>query len=121
MGLASVLYLIEVIGNIGILLFASLLIGVVGMAVFLTVIFSLDDYSESNIKTRRGYIDLAKKCTVPMLILSAIVVTIPQKDTMYMMLGAKYLSDTTIPDKVKKAIGLKIDSYIDDLQSNKHE
>jgi hypothetical protein len=51
-----------------------------------------------------------------MIIVFLIVIITPTKQTMYLMLGSSYLSQSNIPAKVSAALELKLDDVIQKLK-----
>ena len=118
MNVTWALYFVDVIHSLDTMIglswflyFSALAIsGVVG-----AVSASLDN-SPDNLASKIFKI-LAKKWWA--FALSVVVaVAIPDKNTMYLMLGTSMLSTSNIPSKVSEAIELKIDSVIKELKSH---
>ncbi len=60
---------------------------------------------------------LIKKWWVISLLLIINIFT-PSKTTMYLMLGAKYLSDSNIPSQVSEILNLELKDILDDLKKS---
>jgi hypothetical protein len=115
MTLTTALYLTDFLNNIDCLL--ALLFGL-GCMVMLVAGFGKalcqDRYIDNNGTFERLWTAILKKWFI-VLILGIICCLLPNKNTMYMMLGASYLQDSTLPSKVSQALEIKLDEYIKEL------
>ena len=112
MKIETVIYLIEIISNIDNFLNAIFFLGITIMIISGAIyLLNIDD----NPNIARKMSKILKKFWFLPIVLS-INVFFPEKNSMYLMLGAKYLSQSNIPTKVEKALNLKIDNYIDELK-----
>lgn len=99
---------------------ASIIIGSGVFTLIIIVIWCMsnDGYSEklhdhvNNLVKR-----LIKKWWVISLLLIINIFT-PSKTTMYLMLGAKYLSDSNIPSQVSEILNLELKDILDDLKKS---
>lgn len=106
MGLAFWLYITDFVGNIdGLCLIVS-----VSYVILLVIVFIGDD-ADKDYKVLEYFF---KKWWI-LAIAIGISVFIPAQRTMYLMLGASYLSQSNVPDKVSKILDLKLDSIMADL------
>lgn len=106
MGLALWLYLTDFIGNID-----GLCIFVIIIYIVLLPVIAIVEHDDDESK---GLHCILRKWWIPVLAIF-ISVFIPAQRTMYLMLGASYLSQSKVPDKVSKVLDLKLDSIISDL------
>lgn len=116
MGLAFWLYITDFISNI------DVCCGMVWIIYLLVLgMFSFTwGASESN-ETIKLMSNLIKKTLklwwIPILAL-AFSIFIPNKRTVYLMLGASYLSQSNLPSKVSQILDLKLDNIIGELNKD---
>lgn len=115
MNIETVIYFAEVLPSInsaiGIILGLSFIIGFIGIFVIKNIIedcHNLKDADEWYTETKKTYL-LGIKIWIALLFLCSVI---PSERTIYLMLGANYLKNSTLPSKVEMAIEKKIDSYL---------
>lgn len=117
MTLTSCLYLVEVISNIDIILGGlislSALCFIVPTVIWIISIIVEDEHVYESISK---LFKLYYKKAWLFIILIALNVIIPNKKTMYLMLGTHYLSQSGITTKVLQALELKPDNAIEELK-----
>lgn len=118
MPIELVLYLIDFFCNLGFFCDAVFLIFLLGYVLTCIIYFvNLGDMSDSQAKQCKS---IMRKWWI-LLICALGIITIPNKSTMYLILGANYLSNSTIPAKVNEAISLKLDDVINEFKKEKKE
>lgn len=110
MSIEFILYLIDMLGNVsglitGILIASSLLL-------FILCFFSIDEYTEFKNTLGAKALAIFFKYSWLYILLALTTAFIPSQKTMYLMLGANYLKNSTLPSKVEIAISKKIDEYL---------
>lgn len=120
MTLAQILYLTEVVSNVGCVIgFIVLIFGI--STVILSFIWglttSMDGYSEDSILTVILKKIFSKSWVIGLCLL--VGTAIPSKETMYLMLGATYLQQSNLPTKVSEVLDLKLDDVIKQLKEKK--
>jgi len=117
MNLSGAIYLTEVIGNLSECLAITFWVGFfVLLFCGIAYLICLGDYKDCDGHYKKAYSALLRKYWV-LLLLLVINIPVPSKNSMYLMLGAKYLSTSELPAKVEKVLALKIDDYITELQN----
>jgi hypothetical protein len=120
MTITTWLYLINIVENINIIcgfFFAVLLIFIF---VMLITAFFYIDYDIKN-STSIDYLIKLKsifKLLPYMMLIIGINIIIPDKNTMYMMLGSSYLSRSDVPKKVAEIINYKLEDILTKLKSD---
>lgn len=111
MSIEMVLYLIGVLHNLGTFLGITLCMSIVAIIISGSVWFAVCDSVET-VKRLKGKLLLP----VWIFILTGLIsLAIPSQKTMYMMLTCNVANKSEIPEKVMKAIELKLDEYIDEV------
>ncbi len=114
MSITVMIYLIEVLNGINELFFILFVIGLPIIGISSLIYASLiSDHPDDPLLLNAIYI--LKKYWI-LIIVVVITILIPSKKSMYLMLGSKYISQSSVPTKVEKAITLKIDEYILDME-----
>lgn len=110
MSIELVLYLIEILENIGnflsvitVLLLVSFIFCIIASAIMVEI--HVVEWHETTIYKIRNYLWI-----LPFLFL--ISCFIPSQKTMYMMIGANVIKSSAIPSKVEQAINKKLDEYL---------
>lgn len=120
MGLAFWLYVIDLLDNMkGTMIFFMILYAF-SMIIALIMYFH-DDHDEHDtmmVSIRKYYKAIFNKFWAFVLMV-IIAVFIPDKSTIYMMLGSSYLSQSNLSSKVSQALELKLDDIIKDLKKEK--
>ena len=117
MTLTSWLYVADVIEGLNVFATIFVVLGVCLMIIALCAKFICADEYTNDVyfKLWSEILDLWPY----VLALSIFCCLIPNKSTVYMMLGTSYLQDSTIPKKVSQALEIKLDDYIEELTTNK--
>ena len=123
MNLMTWLYLFEVLHNLD-----CVLGNMVGISIIVTILTSclwlpMQDTDMVSDSFRDRYNSFYKAWVAKWWVLAIVVIVlvfIPSKQTMYLMAGSKWLSDSTIPVKVSEALNLKLDDVIAELQNKGH-
>lgn len=113
MGLAFWLYAVDFISNIDSVFFFILFSYITLLVIFGLVWLAVDvkEYQEAL------YLLIKKivfKWWVAIIVLF-LSVFIPNQKTMYMMLGASYLSQSNLPEKVSKILDSKLDNVLEEM------
>lgn len=113
----TVIYLVDVINNIGLLIlipsFLYFVVGGIGC-----IIAMADAAGQGNPVFASEFIKaFIKYLWIPALAVS-ICAFIPSQKTMYMMMGTHYLEDTKIPHQVKEIIESKLEDYLKELKKD---
>lgn len=112
MSIEVVLWLIDVLPGLAYFFFVMSLIFLI-----LVILAGVGDDEEKQI--RNNIVNNYKKIFgIPVLIIF-LTLFLPSKETMYMMLGAHYIKNSTLPTKVEMAIEKKIDGYLADAGEKK--
>lgn len=121
MNASTALYLTDVISNIK---YTFTIINVFAIILFIVAIAGkiacMDKYVDEDGKGDALWSAVIKKWPWLIFMLS-ISAVFPEKNTMYMMVGASYLQQSNLPSKVSKAIELKPDNYIKELSVHTKE
>ncbi len=118
MTLPVLLYLADVLNNINSILSVMFIMAgtVFGIIAFFWFMTGMSDSFEAERNPATPVMrQLAKKWWLA-FILALILVFTPSQRTIYLMLGAKYLSESNVPAKVAEALELKLDDVLDDLR-----
>jgi|GEM_PF-5267583 hypothetical protein len=118
MSAALAIYLIELLGSLGcIVTILWILASLFFIGAFYLLYLAAKEGDED---MRLEALKILNKYWI-FLLLSLFAIIIPSKESMYVMLGAKYLSQSELPAKVEKVISLKMDEYINDITSKSKE
>lgn len=121
MSLSFFMYLVDILANLncffGLVIIFGGLILTLGLAIL--NIMLLHEYNERDKEALKNSINSLKKRIFPFLLVCIISCLIPSQKTMYMMLGANYLQNSTIPPKIMTALELKLDDVIVELKKDK--
>jgi predicted membrane protein len=119
MSIETIIYLAYVIPNIG----ALLTLGSIIFFIVAGIVSLMKRASAENNQEKIEAANFSKKYflnNLKWMFLAAIVACfIPSEPTIYLMLGANYLKNSTLPSKVELAIEKKIDSYLADDKEKK--
>jgi hypothetical protein len=119
MSITSLIYLAGLVNPLqGFLGFISFVLVSLG-CILIGCAASNDTLPEGEIK--RIVLKLGKYFIIPAFIMSIICVFIPSEKTIYLMVGTNYLKDSTLPLQIQKAIQLKLDDIIKNLEPKKDE
>ena len=112
MSIEMVLYLIDVIGNFGNLFF------ICGLLTFAsTILFFAFTMSEApDGRDKPTFQKLSKYSFFISIVFAFFCLLAPSQKTMYMMLATNTAKKSEIPEKVLKAIEMKLDEYIDEVK-----
>jgi hypothetical protein len=117
MSLAMWLYAVDVLCNFSIAMGVTFAVFAVGLFIFILVTFFHYDIDKKVFDNCISvWKRMAKKSWIAVLWL-LVMVALPSQKTMYLMLGTAYLSQTNLPANVQKALELKLDDVIADLQT----
>lgn len=121
MNASTALYWTDVISNtkyifmvINILTIIFFIIAIAGKLI------CMDKHIDEDGKADALWTSIIKKWPWLIFMLS-ISAVLPEKNTLYMMVGASYLQESNLPSKVSKAIELKLDNYIKELSVHTKE
>lgn len=109
MSLAFLLYIAHCCGTI------QCVLGLLTLGIFISVVgLSIQHASEYNPdeeKTKK-FIKRLKKCVYVFLAVAVVAILSPSERTIYMMMGASYIQNSSITPKIEKIIEKKLDSYL---------
>lgn len=114
MNIEKVLYFIGVVSNFSV--FAKILFGTLIIMTILSIVsyaVTFSDDSKEHIIIKR----ITKYFIITLIVFGFIGSFIPTEKTMYMMLASNVAKKSEIPEKVLKAIEMKLDEYIDDVKN----
>jgi hypothetical protein len=119
MNIETILYLADILNKVQMLfLFTPLLYFILfGFVTLVIATGPASSYSEDKIlreKFKNKVLGNYKKIFILPLSIILISCIIPSQRTIYLMLGAHYIKNSTLPTKVELAIEKKIDSYLND-------
>lgn len=115
MSLASLIYLVDFLSNLNGAL--SLILGIILTALAILGVLSSFLYAEEDMheQLNKLWFSVLKKSYIVAIIFGLLIV-IPSKQSMYLMLGSKYLKDSNVPAKVYDILNLKLDSMINEIR-----
>ena len=110
MSIEVVLWLIDVLPVISRLFVVLSILFLI--SIIITWVACINEQTEQEEQIRNNIANNYKKIFgIPVLIM-LFAFLMPSQETMYMMLGAHYIKNSTLPTKVELAIEKKIDSYL---------
>lgn len=120
MTLLFLLYLTGLLHSIDLILGFSCFIGILSFAITIFLWCVSDDgyHKEWHAQIDKLIKFLIKKSWI-IIIIIFIDIFIPTKETMYLILGTKYLADSNIPSQVSEILGLKLKDIITELKKDK--
>jgi hypothetical protein len=116
MSLELCLYLIDVVGNVGCILFGIIFLGTISLGVSFFVYEAEYGYHGSDDKFLVGLRKAMKIIFAVLCFAIPIKTLIPSMTTMYMISGAHYMNKTDIPEKVYKLLESKLDESLEATQ-----
>jgi hypothetical protein len=112
MDILWIIYWANVIGKIHEITAALLIMGMLGLGitlVILTIAMIAGDMETENYK--KLFSVIWKRSWIGLLLLF-MDICVPSSDTMYLMIGSKYLADSKIPEKAATIINMKLDDIV---------
>lgn len=106
MNIELILYLIDIGINFQIVTFIASIIMMV--LYFITAFHNSTSFCDNEKISYKNHLFASKILTVFIFI----SILVPSKKTMYMMIGAKYLRESNVPEKVQMIINKKLDEYL---------
>lgn len=116
MSIIAIFYLISVVQSLSV--FLIVLTIAIGILLVILIISCFVDY-DINSEINPSKIKFLKILIASLLTVSIINCIVPDKLTMYSMVGIKYLSSTQVPEKVMKLVNMKLDEYIESQTKDK--
>ena len=122
MSIEMVLYSIDVLNNIGVILGTLIacfaMLGGAAALISLGVLMSCGEDSIQSDHARKT-LNVVKSYFGWFILIILISSLVPSEKTMYLMLGADYLKNSTLPSKVELALEKKIDKYLEETEEKK--
>jgi hypothetical protein len=121
MNINTALYMADILENASQIMAIPFIFGI---AVLLFAVagklFCLDSDMDRSGKGDKLWSSILKKWWVVAL-LSVLLLLIPNKKTIYLMMGSTYLQQSNIPTKVSKVLEIKLDEYLEELVKTKRQ
>lgn len=121
MELALFVYLAGVVGNVGFLFSLCTLSGLIGLIVYLIVVWQAVDVYNRKFSDFKGSLT---KCTLTVFCAAILSSAVPSEKTMYLMLAgytAQQVVQSDTGDKIVKVINAKLDEYIEEATKGKEK
>ena len=109
---ALIIYLIELMGNVGLII--GIIFGVFAVALILLIITVLENDIELSADNKKSleFNKMASVATRGLIVSLVLYTIIPSKNSMYLMASANYLNKSDMPHKVLEVLNSKLDQMI---------